>query len=471
MRGRRVELRGHGAGCHALFTQLHGPRELAREPGLDGDESPQDVRLDRRDVLAESASARERSISISRERRVSLLADEANRPVFVSPTSIVPATGSVSTIEARTTAAYGRVSERVSDLRGDARQLSVYAIPNMRFNWGIAIFGYTLADARTQLRGFDANTAGDPRVTEWSPIAFTPTHQFTFQYSRFWFGGNFGMGLGLRTSTGVRFTPTVAGDISGDGAIERSRLPLRSIDGARRLACQRIAFAPRDRAGSSARLPERAARTHRGAQQLRRPVVHDDERQHRAEQHSAHEQPRARVAEFRERAWRARSIAPRQRRICAAGGPFRCLTRRSIRCAASIRRTANSSTRSTRASAHRVRATTTRRNPFRLTLDVQLDLGRSVPEQQVEQNLRVRPSLYGTRATADTIKARYMRSQFSDFYTLLLRNADSLALSRNQTEQLQAEQMVLRARADSIFGEMAKTLTALPENYDVQERR
>jgi hypothetical protein len=113
-------------------------------------------------------------------------------------------------------------------------------------------------------------------------------------------------------------------------------------------------------------------------------------------------------------------------------------------------------------------ATTTRRNPFRMTLDVQLDLGRSVQEQQVEQNLRVRPSLYGTRATADTIKARYMRSQFSDFYALLLRNADSLALSRNQTEQLQAEQKVLRARADSIFAEMAKTLTALPHDYDVK---
>ena len=61
-----------------------------------------------------------------------------------------------------------------------------------------------------------------------------------------------------------------------------------------------------------------------------------------------------------------------------------------------------------------------------------------------------------------------MRSEFSDFYALLLRNADSLALSRNQTEQLQAEQKVLRARADSIFAEMAKTLTALPHDYDVK---
>src|SRR4029079_7285155 len=113
-------------------------------------------------------------------------------------------------------------------------------------------------------------------------------------------------------------------------------------------------------------------------------------------------------------------------------------------------------------------ATTTRRNPFRMTLDVQLDLGRSVQEQQVEQNLRVRPSLYGTRATADSIKARYMRTQFSDFYAMLLRNADSLALSRSQSEQLQAEQKVLRAHADSIFADLAKDLVALPQDYDVK---
>ena len=379
------------------------------------------------------------------------LANEANRPVFVSPTSIVPATGSVSTIEARTTTAYGRVSERVSDLRGDARQLSVYAIPNMRFNWGIAILGYTLADARTQLRGFDANTAGDPRLTEWSPVAFTPTHQFTFQYSRFWFGGNFGMGLGLRTSSGVRFTPTVAGDISGD-ALSNDRAYLFDPTTARDPSVAsglRTLLATGPKAARdclSGQLGHIAARnscigpwftTMNGNIALNNvPRTNNRVRAslNFANVPGALDQllhgssalrgwgaiplPDATLYQVRGFDQANREFTYQVNPRFGASGP----------------------------------GTTTRRNPFRMTLDVQLDLGRSIPEQQVEQNLRVRPSLYDTRATADTIKARYMRTQFSDFYALLLRNADSLALSRNQTEQLQSEQKVLRARADSIFG-------------------
>jgi len=62
-----------------------------------------------------------------------------------------------------------------------------------------------------------------------------------------------------------------------------------------------------------------------------------------------------------------------------------------------------------------------------------------------------------------------MKSQFSDVYAILLRNADSLALSRAQTEALQGEQKVLRARADSIFAGVAAYLVGLPENYSVKE--
>jgi hypothetical protein len=114
-------------------------------------------------------------------------------------------------------------------------------------------------------------------------------------------------------------------------------------------------------------------------------------------------------------------------------------------------------------------STTTRRNPFRITLDVQLDLGRSADEQRVEQTIRVRPSLYGTRAPVDSIKNRYIRSSFTDLYAVMLRFADSLALSRDQTERVQARQVLLKARADSIFGDLARYLVALPESFDVKD--
>jgi hypothetical protein len=395
------------------------------------------------------------------------LSNEDSRPVFVNPTSIVSATGSVSTIEARTTNAFGRVNQRVSDLRGDARQLAIYAIPDMRFNWGITIFGYTLADARQQLRGFDAATAGGPRGTEWSPVAFTPRHQFTAQYSRFWFGGSLNTGLGLRTSSGIRFTPTVAGDISGDGlANDRAYLfdPAKTSDASVATAMRALITtgpqAARDcLTGQLGHIAKRNSCVGPWFTTMNGNIVWSNiprtDNRVRASLNFANlpgALDQLLHGSDKLRGWG--SIPLPDATLYQVRGFDQ--TSRQFIYQVNPRFGASSP------------ATTTRRNPFRMTLDVQLDLGRSVQEQQVEQNLRVRPSLYGTRATADSIKARYMRTQFSDFYAMLLRNADSLALSRSQSEQLQAEQKVLRAHADSIFADLAKDLVALPQDYDVK---
>ena len=117
-------------------------------------------------------------------------------------------------------------------------------------------------------------------------------------------------------------------------------------------------------------------------------------------------------------------------------------------------------------------STTGVRTPFRVTLDVSFDLGYSAPEQMLALNMRMRPALKGTRAPADSIRKRYMRAQgtngFMNIYAFLLSPmmADSLAISREQMEQLQQEEVVLTARADSIFGALATYLAELPASYD-----
>jgi hypothetical protein len=396
------------------------------------------------------------------------LADEANRPVFVSPSSIVPSTGSLAAIDARTTDTFGRVNERVSDLRGDARQIAVTAIPNMRFSWGVAIFGYTYSDARTRQRGFDATTAGDPRAAEWAAAPFTPRHQFTFQYSRFWFGGSLGLSAGLRTSSGLPFTPTVAGDINGDGlsndrafVFDPAHAPTATV--ANDLRALMASGSEAARVCLAAQTGRIAARnscvgpwfTTMNANVGLYNVPHTDKRL------------RAFV-NFANLPGALDELLHGDSRLHGWGAlPLPVATLYQVR----------GFDQATNAFVYRVNprfgasspATTTRRNPFRITLDVQVDLGRSVPEQQVEQNIRVRPSLYGTRATADTIKARYMRTQFSDIYAVMLRYSDSLALSRDQVERLQAQQIVLKARADSIFARLAQYLVALPSDYDVKD--
>lgn len=118
-------------------------------------------------------------------------------------------------------------------------------------------------------------------------------------------------------------------------------------------------------------------------------------------------------------------------------------------------------------------ATNTFRTPFRITLDIRMDLGHSSEEQDVILKMRIKPPLAGTRATADTIKSRYMSGQssnaFSDIYRLMLRYADSLALSREQTERVQARQKILIGRADSLFGALGGYLAALPADFSAKD--
>lgn len=147
-----------------------------------------------------------------------MLPSESNRPVYVPSSSIVPKTGSASAVESRESAAFGRGPDRVSDLRGDARQTTVYGIPNIPFRVGILTVGYTYSDARGESRGSDGSAARDPRSIEWSSQAFTPRHQVVLQATRVFFGGAVGVTAAGRVQSGLRYTPFVSGDINGDGA-------------------------------------------------------------------------------------------------------------------------------------------------------------------------------------------------------------------------------------------------------------
>ncbi len=398
------------------------------------------------------------------------LQSEGNRPVFVSADAVVPSTGAVSPVDARSAASFGRVGDRVSDLRGDARQLTVYAIPNLRLGAGIVTLGYTFAATRVQARGFDQNTAGDPRAIDWSPSAFTPRHQLILQLARNFHGGDVGSSLAFRAASGFRYTPLVSSDINGDGlANDRAFVfdpsttmdsigpSLRALlaaapEGARdclsrqlgrivaRASCigpwsatmnANLAFYQIPRSGGRARVFLSFANVLGGIDRL----LH---------------------GESGMRGW---GVFPLPDPILYQVRGFDPIARRFLY-------QVNPRFGSTNP------AMTTRRTPFRISLDVQLDLGHSALEQQVELNLRIRPRLAGTRAPVDTIKSRFMHAGsngYSDLYAVLLRMADSLALSRSQVEALQREQLSMRARADTLFGALAAHLVALPTDFSVKE--
>jgi hypothetical protein len=372
-------------------------------------------------------------------------------------------------VDARRTGSYGRIADRVSDLHSDSKQIAVWAVPNIPFSAGMLFFGYTYADARTQSRGFDGASAGDPRMLEWAPGAFTPRHQLTVQYARMFFGGSTGISAALKATSGFAYTPTVAGDINGDGfsndrafvfdpgapttdaavATGLNALLQNGPKSARDCLARQIgAIAARNgcvgpwyetmNAALSFNSIPRSNNRARILVNFANLTSAFDEILHGSNDlHGWGVIPLPDPTLYQ-----VRGFDPTGQKFIYQVNP----------------RFGSSSA-----------ATTTRRSPFRITFDVQVDLGRSSVEQQVEQNIRIRPSMLGTRAPVDSVRVRYMRTNYSDFYAFILRNADSLALSRDQTDRIKIEQARMRTVGDSVYRVLAQYLVALPTDFDVKD--
>ncbi len=156
--------------------------------------------------------------NFSGERRFTLT-NEGNRPVFVSPASIDTNSGAVSASDARRSNEFGRVGVLTSDLRGRGGQLTLSVAPD-RFNrawrgWPFWSANYTLQRVDRQVRGFDGAAGGDPRDVEWAPGWSDARHVWLLQVGH---QGKFGMFSAFsRLQSGLPFTPLVQGDVNGDG--------------------------------------------------------------------------------------------------------------------------------------------------------------------------------------------------------------------------------------------------------------
>ncbi len=170
------------------------------------------------------------------------LSGEGNRPVFVSPAGIDANTGSVSATEARRSTQYGRVAERVSDLKGYGGQFTLGISPDpFKFRAKYSFFtsfGYTIQETRRQYRGFDGAAFGDPRTIEWAPGSQDARHIFVLS------GGLSAPHIGTitgfsRIQSGLPFTPIVQGDVNGDGRSgDRAFIPNPAVETDAALASQ-----------------------------------------------------------------------------------------------------------------------------------------------------------------------------------------------------------------------------------------
>ena len=397
------------------------------------------------------------------------MAGEGGRPVYVSPSSIDPSSGAISSVQSRVSPAFGRVVDQRSDLRSEARQLTVYAIPGLPFRFGLVTLGYTYADARAQSRGFDFSTAGDPRLVDWSPGLFTPRHTFQLGIARP-LGKWGGITTLFRAQSGLPFTPLVGGDINGDGlSNDRAFVfnPATAADAA--LATDMRALMASGPATGRSCLAKQV-----GQVAALNSCTGPWSATMNASVYAYNALPwtggRARASlSFQNVLGGLDELIHGDNHLQGWGmSPFPDQTLLRVRgfdpASNSFLYSVNPRFGSTSIS------TTSQRVPFRITLDISVDVGHSGQEQALDQNLRIRPALVGTHAPMDSVKIRYMNRDYSDFYGfLLVRMKDSLALTLDQQRQMQDERDRLRQKADSIYTVLATYLVSLPNSYDRKE--
>jgi hypothetical protein len=396
------------------------------------------------------------------------------RPIFVPASSIVAATGLVSPTNARRSASFGRVVDVVSDLQSQTAQavftLRPY-IPNaVRPYFGDVAVSYTLTDMRARQRGFDGATFGNPALEEWARGDLDARHLIVAQ----WVFRPLGDGRLIafiygRAQSGLPYTPMAGSDINGDGlANDRAFIfaPSSRADTTTAVAMRTLiaSSSPGVRDCLLSQLGRVAGRNscegpwtetmNIGLRMNGQQLLHTP----RMDVTLNLTNPLGGLDQLLHGAndlhgW-GTTVAPDRTLYTVRG--FDPSTNQFLY-------TVNPRFGSTRPSASTLRA------PFRLTLDVQLDIARSMPEQQLDRWLRPgRAGRPGPKLAASEFMRRYQRT-VPDPYGELLQETDSLLLSPGQIAQIQSVRATYRTRVDAMWTDLSEYLGALPDTYDFDE--
>jgi hypothetical protein len=109
------------------------------------------------------------------------------------------------------------------------------------------------------------------------------------------------------------------------------------------------------------------------------------------------------------------------------------------------------------------------RDPFRLTLDVSMNVGPAVQMQQLERWIGAgRGKRSGPRLTAEELKKKYSRN-VPNPYSDILEESDSLLLTANQERAIDSVQKDYLHGVDSLWTPLTEYLAALGDTFDPKD--
>jgi hypothetical protein len=396
--------------------------------------------------------------------RFSLTA-EGNRPVFVQPTSIVPATGAMALRDGRVAEQFNHVTELQSNLSSVSRQLQLILAPagmSTHYTWG---FAYTLNSVRDHAGGF-SSTTGNPFDVSSGRALFDFRHQVQF---------NVGYNLldVVRLNwfetfvSGLPYTPIVAGDVNGDGYATNDRAfifdPAHTADPALASTVQALLSGTSSNVRDclQRQLGQLAARTSCEAPwtstaNLRidfNPVRVRMPRRTMLSLSVANPLAGADLllhGEHRSHGWGQFALPDNQLLYVRGFDPqSRTFTYQ-----------VNSRFGNTNP------AVSTARSPVTVTATVRVDVGPSRERQDLTRTLDRGRKNPGVKVSAGELRAAYGSAGLINPMAVILRSSDSLHLSGKQADSIATLNRWYLIRLDSIWSPVVRDYGALPDRYD-----
>ena len=392
------------------------------------------------------------------------LENEADRPVFVSPSSIVPVTGGIAFGDGRVVPQYQRVTEQLSDLRSRSGQFSVRLSPttfSTNFGWSAS---YTYGNVREQFRGFQS-TAGDPFAVDWSRSGFDSRHQFTYtlNWNAFdlvrigWFG---------QIRSGTPLTPTIGGDVNGDGFANDRAYVFNPASAADPLVASGMQALLQDGSRVARECLSRQLGTLAARNSCQGPWVSSANLSIGFNQLKLRLPQRMNLSlnvsnpigaadlllhgEKNLRGWGQQPFLD-QSLLYVRG--FDPVTRR-------YKYEVNQRFAATNPQFQQFRA------PVTVTAQLRYDIGPTRERQVLTQSLDRGRRTEGVKANASTIKAQFGNGGVPNPLATILRDQDTLKLSSDQADAIATMNRRYLVRLDSIWSPIATRFAALPDGYE-----